>query len=108
MTELMTTPATISDGIRLLAHILQTTTIPAPYGIYHPVLADNDHDGVAVIDRIGAELERAGIDHKVHDTDHHREISIPLTSNLNYCIGYVFREAMAAAERRSSYRDNIA
>jgi hypothetical protein len=90
----LTAPSTVAEGLRLLAEVLDTTAVPAPYRIGYSVLADNDAEGVAAIDRIGLVLEQAGIPHRVQDTDLDREIVIPL--------------AMAAARRRASYYDNIA
>ena len=104
----LTAPANVAVGLRDLAHIVQTTDIPRPNDITRCVIASTDHEGVAEIDRIGLELERAGITHRVEDTDHHREIVIPLAEGLDYRIVYVFRAAMDAARRRDSYRDNIA
>jgi hypothetical protein len=101
-------PSGIVEGLRLLAHILETTTIPAPRHVSCSVLADNDAEGTAAIDRIGLALEQAGIAHRVEDTDHSRLIEIQLAEHLDYRICYVFRAAMDAAHRRDSYRDNIA
>ncbi|MCO5992673.1 hypothetical protein [Actinoallomurus rhizosphaericola] len=103
----LTAPAQIAEGLRLLAHLLDTTTIPAPYDIRHCVLADNDAEGTAAIDRVGLELERAGIAHQVKDDDHSRELTATLATGLTYRVFYVYRQAMAEAERRDSYRANI-
>jgi hypothetical protein len=104
----LTAPTAVSEGLQLLVRILQTTTIPGPYSITYCVIADTDAEGIAAIDRIGCELERAGIDHHIRDTEYDREIVIPLAEDLDYRIFYVFSAAMAAAERRNSYRCNIA
>jgi hypothetical protein len=103
-----TAPSGIAEGLRLLAHILDTTTVPAPRHIGHSVIADTDAEGTAAIDRIGLALEQAGITYHVEDTDHHREIVIQLADYLDYRLVYVFRAAMDAARRRDSYYDNIA
>jgi hypothetical protein len=105
---MLTAPSSVTEGLYLLAHILATTAIPGPYHIGYSILADNDAEGTAAIDRIGLELEKAGINHHVEDTDHHREVVIPLADRLEYRIVYVFRAAMDTARRRDSYRDNIA
>ena len=101
-------PSTVAEGLRLLAHVLDTTAIPAPYRIGYSVLADTDAEGTAAIDRIGLALEQAGIPHQVEDTDLHRGIVIRLAGHLEYRIFYVFKAAMVAARRRASYYDNIA
>ena len=104
----VTAPSTVAEGLRLLAHILDTTAVPAPYRIGYSVLADTDAEGVAAIDRIGLALEQAGIPHRVEDTDNNRLIVIQLAEHLEYEICYVFKAAMDAAHRRASYYDNIA
>jgi hypothetical protein len=103
----LTAPTGIASGLRLLAHLVDTTTIPAPYEIRYCVIADDDTEGTAVIDRVGLELERASIEHQVKDDDHSRQLTATLAKGLTYRIFYVYDEAMAAAQRRDSYRDNI-
>ena len=107
-TTTLTAPSTVADGLRLLAAILDTTAVPAPYRIGYSVLANTDEEGVAAIDRIGLALEQAGIAHEVEDTDNNRLIVIRLAEHLEYEIFYVFKAAMVAARRRASYYDNIA
>jgi hypothetical protein len=104
----MTAPSAIAEGLRLLADILDTTAIPAPYRIGYSVLASTDAEGTAAIDRIGLALDQAGIPHRVEDTDQDRLIVISLAEHLEYEICYVFKAAMVAARRRASYYDNIA
>jgi hypothetical protein len=104
----LTAPSAVTEGLRLLADILDTTAIPAPYRIGYSVLANTDAEGTAAIDRIGLALEQAGIPHQIEDTDLHREIVIRLAEHLEYRICYVFKAAMVAARRRASYYDNIA
>ena len=104
----LTAPSTVAEGLRLLAHIIDTTAVPAPYRIGYSVVAENDDEGTAIIDHIGLTLELAGITHRVVDTDNYREIVIPLAEQLEYQICYVFKAAMAAERRRESYHDNIA
>jgi hypothetical protein len=98
----------VAEGLRLLAHILDTTAVPAPYCIDYSVLAATDAQGTAVIDSIGLELERAGIAHQVNDTGNSRVLLIPLAKGLKYRICYVYRAAMADHRARESYYSNIA
>lgn len=101
---------TIEDvitGLYLLVYVLETAAIPGPRKVTHCIIADNDADGKARIDRIGYKLERAGIEHHIDDTDHHRKVIIPLTKQFTYEIFYVYRASMDAYDRRQSYCKKI-
>jgi hypothetical protein len=97
----------VVEGLRLLAHLIETTMVPVPHRISYSVLADTDDEGAAAIDRIGLELERAGIAHQVHDIDYSRTLTIPLAKGLEYQICYVYEAAMADHRARESYYTNI-